>query len=270
LSDHRPDGNLPEGGRSRRESLRRLLLIAAGMFVAGYAVVALAMVITSPRRTVITVPDVRWMPERQARRILDAAELGFEIGDSIPNPTVAAGAIIAQSPLPSQEVGPGSRVRVIVSSGVARRTVPDVSMLSRDQAARVLTATGFRVQITETKNLRAAGRVLGTEPARGTSLPASAVVKLLVSAGPPMVAVPTLVGAREEQIDGLLDAAGLRTGTLRRVFDLDGPAGIVLSQSPAPGDSIRMGAAVSAVISSSELPGRPVDEPAPASPPEEQ
>jgi serine/threonine-protein kinase len=136
-------------------------------------------------------------------------------------------------------------------------------MLSRDEAARVLTAAGFRVTVTEEKNPRAAGRVLGTEPASGTVLPSDATVRLRVSAGPPMVAVPPLVGTREAQMVAALEAAGLRVGKVNHVFDLDGPPGVVLSQSPVAGDSARMGAAVDAVVSTDQLPGTPVVPPSP-------
>jgi serine/threonine-protein kinase len=239
----------------------RVLAIVGGMFALGYVVTALLMLVTAPRRSVATVPDVRWMPVQQARGALDAADLELELGDSISNPTVAAGAVVAQSPLPGQEVGPGSRVRVILSTGPSRRTVPDVSMLSREQAARVLEATGFKVVVSETQNLKAAGRVLGTEPGTGATLPVAATVRLLVSVGPPMVAVPSLLGQNEAQLASLLDAAGLRLGETRHVFDFDTPVGAVLSQSPAPGDSARMGSAVSVVVATRDLPGTPVDRP---------
>jgi serine/threonine-protein kinase len=260
LSEREPGTRASWKRKIDRKLVQRILAIAAGMFLVGYAVMAFGMVITAPRRTVITVPDVRWMPDRQARRVLEAADLTMEIRDSIPNPTVEAGAVIAQTPLPSEEVGPGSRVRVILSSGPQQRVVPDVSALSRDQASRVLTASGFSVVVALSQNPAAAGRVLGTEPASGARLPISSTVRLLVSAGPPIVVVPTIVGAREVQLAGILDAAGLRLGKVNHVFDLDGPAGVVLSQNPSPGDSIRMGAAIDAVISTDQLPGVPVDE----------
>jgi serine/threonine-protein kinase len=247
----------PARRRDRRFGLR-VLAVLVGMFVVGYAVMALLMILTAPRRSVATVPDVRWMPVPQARGALEAAELKLEVGDSISNPTVAAGAVVAQTPLPGQEVGPGSRVRVILSSGPSRRTVPDVSMLSREQATRVLEATGFKVVVSETKNLRAAGRVLGTEPRTGATLPIAATVQLLVSAGPPLVAVPALLGRSEGQVAALLDAAGLRSGEVRHVFDFDTPPGEVLSQNPAPGDSVRMGSAVDFVVATRDLPGTPV------------
>lgn len=258
MTDNDPTPGAPKGWRFDRRFAIRALLVAVTMFVTGYACIALLMILTAPRRTVITVPDVRWMAATDARAVLEGADLAMEIGDSLANATVAAGAVIAQTPLPSEEVGPGSRVRVILSSGPQQNTVPDVAMLSRDQATRVLTATGFEVVVVTAKNPAAAGRVLGTEPAAGTTLPMTATVRLLVSAGPPMVAVPTIVGGGESAVPGILDAAGLRLGTVNHVFDLDGPAGVVLSQNPAPGDSVAMGSAVSAVIATDQLPGVPV------------
>lgn len=260
MSENQPGAESPSTDHPNRRFVLRVLAVAVGMFVAGYALMAIVMLATAPRRTIATVPDVRWMPLARARGTLGAAELKLEVGDSISNPTVAAGAVVAQTPLPGQEVGPGSRVRVILSSGPSRRTVPDVSMLSREQAARVLEATGFKVVVSEAQNLKAAGRVLGTEPRTGATLPVTATVRLLVSAGPPMVAVPSLAGQSEQQVPAVLDGAGLRLGETRHVFDFDAPVGAVLSQSPAPGDSVRMGSAVDVVIATRNLPGTPVDE----------
>jgi serine/threonine-protein kinase len=131
-------------------------------------------------------------------------------------------------------------------------------MLSREQATRVLEATGFKVVVSESQNLKAAGRVLGTEPRTGATLPVTATVRLLVSVGPPMVAVPSLLGQNESQLATLLDGAGLRLGEARHVFDFDTPVGAVLSQNPSPGDSARMGSTVNVVIATRNLPGTPV------------
>lgn len=237
-----------------RKLLRRILWTGLGAFLLGYAVVALLMWITAPRREVVTVPDLRQMPLSRAERALDRADLEMEVGDSLPNAEVGAGGVVAQSPLPGREVAPGSSVRVIISTGRERRAVPNVELLTREQALRVLSASGFRVAEDTVPNPRGAGRVLGTEPAAGRVVQVPGLVRLLISAGPPMVAVPALVGLREEELIPALRRVGLRLADPEYRFAPDGEPGLVLDQRPAPGDSVRMGAAVRAVIATQQPP----------------
>jgi hypothetical protein len=93
---------------------------AGGKFAQGYVVMALQMLATPPRRSVATVPDVRWMPVPQARGVLQAAELTLEIGDSISNPTVAAGAVVVKDvPAYALVAGvPARRIGWVGESGV--------------------------------------------------------------------------------------------------------------------------------------------------------
>lgn len=239
--------------------LKRILLLGPATFLGGFGLAAAGMWIGAPRRSVVSVPELRAMGTAEARRLLRSADLVIEIGDSLPNPEVPRGAVLAQSPLPGREVAPGSTVRVILSTGRQRRTVPRVAELSPDQAVSLLTASGFTVETREVPDARRAGRIVGTEPAAGTVVGVPSVVRLLLSAGPPRVAVPALVGLSEEPATALLAQAGLRVGEVRRVYRPERPEGEVLSQDVAEGDSLQAGSAVALVVATGELPGVPVE-----------
>lgn len=257
-------------GVRNRQLLRRIVVVGLLAFGVGYGITALLFG-GGPDGVVVTVPDVRRLDAAQARRQLSRAELDVVFADSLPNPQVPRGAVVAQSPLPGQEVGPGSRVRLILSSGRERRTIPQVTTLSREHAVKLLEASGFRVVVQETPSPRAAGRVVGTQPAAGATVAVPAAVRLLVSAGPPMVAVPSLAGLFEGEARAALQAAGLRMGEVERVFQLGDAEGAVLGQVPAAGDSSRMGSAVSLRVVTHQLPGVPVPgavDPAPAPEPD--
>lgn len=247
-----------EGGWFRsidRKWLGRILAVGTGAFALGYVVTWALFFPGSNRPPVVTVPELRAMTPAAADRQLDEAGLELQIGDSLPNPEVPAGQVLSQSPLPGREVSPGTRVRVILSLGPERRTIPVVTALTRDQAVRILDANGFQTEVQEVPHLSAAGQVVGVEPAVGTSVRLPARVRLLVSAGPPLVAVPGLVGLTPDQARAALEQAGLRMGHVEYVFAGLEAQEVVQSQAPQPGDSIRQGQPVRVWVTTDQLPG---------------
>jgi serine/threonine-protein kinase len=192
--------------------LGRIVGIGLGAFLLGYVVVALLMYLTAPDRAVVTVPDLRRLELAAARQAADGAGLDVEVGDSLPNPKVPAGAVIVQSPLPGGEVAPGSSVRLILSTGPERREIPSVSVLSEEQAAGTLRAMGFQVSVQRVTSPRREGRVVGTIPAAGSRVALPSAVRLLVSAGPPRVAAPRRRGLPPDQAAALQEAPGLEHG----------------------------------------------------------
>ena len=163
----RPRGNRARNrgsrtkGRFRALTSRRFLLktvlVAAVAFGIGYLLVTLFLFGSAPDR-VVTVPDLRGVDVEQARSALERADLVFEAGSELVHPRVPAGSVLAQSPLPGQEVAPGSAVQVVVSAGRDRMPIPDVSRLGAQQAVQVLQRTGFQVLLQEVPDLRDSGR----------------------------------------------------------------------------------------------------------------
>jgi eukaryotic-like serine/threonine-protein kinase len=226
--------------------------VAVGAFLLGYALVALVVFRGTSRPAVVSVPELRDLPGNEAQRRLSSLGLVMVLGDSLPNPLVAEGSVLAQSPLAGREVLPGTGVRVIISAGHARRTVVDVSAMGRTQAERVLEALGFEVTVVEQPAALAAGRVIGTEPAAGTVLPVQSRVQLTVSAGPPLAAVPDVVGLLEDDARSALQSTGFRVGEVIyefRAMDI----GVVVRQFPLPGDSARVGSAVELRVATDRL-----------------
>src|SRR5690606_31761417 len=92
--------------------LRKVVLVVVGAFLIGYAASALWMRAGSSGRTVVTVPNLRELSLAAARSTVEEAELVMEPADSLPHPEIAAGHVLTQSPLPGQEVAPGTAVQV--------------------------------------------------------------------------------------------------------------------------------------------------------------
>jgi serine/threonine-protein kinase len=126
--------------------------------------------------------------------------------------------------------------------------VPPLAGLTRQGAtARVvaadLTAT-FRIEANETV---ANGRVIRSDPATGGRVLRGRTVVVVLSSGPPMVAVPTVVGRPRADAEAELTRAGLAAEVVERPND-EVERGRVVSQEP-DGGALRRGATVQLVVS---------------------
>lgn len=230
----RPEGRL----------LARILALGLGAFAMGYLLTALVLFPGRDRPPVVTLPDLEGTREAVARRRVERLGLELERASALVHPSAPAGTVLAQTPLPGQEVALGTPVRVILSAGREQRAVPDVAALPLRRAVEVLTRSGFRVEVVQEQNAAAAGRIVQLRPAPGTVVPLPARVRVVVSSGPPPVEIPNLVGSSVAAASETIRGAGLRVGEVRYDPGAIEPGGTVIAQSPAPGDSGRVGGAV--------------------------
>ena len=155
-------------------------------FVIGYAVAARILFPPLPEpENGIVVPDLTGTLGEEADREL--RPLGLQRGDVIAfsHPTQPPGIIIAQSPLPGQQMRQGGVVQVAVSGGLPRVQVPDVIGFDVARATAVLSQLGLTAEQRTEVNERPAGTVLRIMPEAGQSQPTPGRVVLTVSAGPP-------------------------------------------------------------------------------------
>jgi serine/threonine-protein kinase len=92
--------------------------------------------------------------------------------------------------------------------------------------------------------------VISQSPLGGFEAPPSTTVNLVISLGPqPVVTVPNIVGLPRASAEAALLAAGLTVGVFTEEYSDTVPAGIVISQNPAAGVEVLLGAAVVAAVS---------------------
>ena len=197
-----------------------------------------------PPEDLLTVPDLRGATLDVVRERLAAAELSLGITDELRHPQVDSGTVMGQSPLPGQLAGAGESIRVTLSLGPERRTIPDVSSLREDQAVGLLQAGGFIVQVFTVESMEPRGSVLRVDPEVGTELPLPAEVSLQVSMGPPAVVVPSLLGFGEGEARDTLEALGLEVEEVEEVFRFGRDQGRVVGQDPPAGEEVERGSAV--------------------------
>jgi len=100
----------------------------------------------------------------------------------------------------------------------------------------------------------AEGRVVSQQPEIGRMVKVGRTINLIVSSGKRKVVVPNLLGRPEVQARAVLAAKGLLLGNIGTEYAVDLEPGIVLAQSPLPGDQVNVNSYVSVTISTSQEP----------------
>jgi beta-lactam-binding protein with PASTA domain len=174
---------------------KKMVLIGAGVLVAtfgiGYVVATRILFPPLPEpENGIAVPDLRGVIVAEASARLEP--LGLRRGDQIPiaHPNQPPGIIVAQSPLPGQQLRQGDVVTVAVSSGLPRVQIPNVVGFDVERATAVLTQMGLETDQRSELNERPLGTVLRIIPEPGQRQPVPSRVLLIVSAGPPPTPAP--------------------------------------------------------------------------------
>ncbi|WP_448072064.1 PASTA domain-containing protein [Georgenia yuyongxinii] len=162
------------------------------------------------------------------------------------------GEVIATDPAGGAEVRKGGKVTVSVSLGIRMVEVPPLVDTTREAAEAALAEADLPAPEVrpEYHDTVPAGTVLFSTPAAGEVVPHSTVVELVVSAGREPVELPDVAGAAQGDAVAALERAGLVAGALTQEFSDTVAAGVVISQSPAPGAAqLYRGDAVALVVS---------------------
>ena len=197
-----------------------------------------------PPGDLFEVPNIRGLGRTSARERLAGAGLRLGVVDSLLHPSVPQGWIVGQSPLPGQVATPQSPVRVTVSLGPQMRSVPDVTRLDEDRARIVLESSGFVVSIDTAAAYVPRGRIVETFPPPDTVVALPAGIRMIVSTGPPLVAMPLVLGLAQEEAVHLLDSLGLVVSDVQEVFRFGRDQGIVVEQEPAADTELESGSEV--------------------------
>ena len=228
---------------------RAVLLTGGGLVVFGWLIGYLLSTrvlfpAPPPPGDLFEVPDLRGLALATARERLAGSRLTLGSLDSLQHPSVAAGLILGQSPLPGQVARAGSPVRLTVSLGPQRRAVPDVVRLDADRARIVLETSGFLVSTESGESELPRGRVIEVFPPPDSVVALPARVTIRVSTGPPVVTMPLVLGMQEQEALMLLDSLGLVVADVEEVFRFGRDQGLVVEQEPASDMELQRGSPV--------------------------
>ncbi len=125
-----------------------------------------------------------------------------------------------------------------------RVRVPSVRGLTKNAATGRLRHDHLEPRFSTAYSARPSGIVIGQRPAAGTRLSDGSGVRVILSKGPPPVAVPRVVGISATDARTALDRIGLKTSTAQ----IPAPgyaAGVVVRQAPAAGAELSPAGTVS-------------------------
>jgi len=213
----------------------------------------------------VRVPSVRNTPQERAIKDLDKAGLKVT-ADPMPSDTVKKGFAIGTSPRAGAEVDRGARIRLFVSSGPERITVPDVVGVTRETAESRITGLGLEVTVeTEETDEAQDGEVLRQTPEGGTQADRGDEVTIVVAQEPEQVSVPNVEGLSQADAVSALRDAGLQPTVRERTTEVEAEDGTVLEQRPGAGTNVDAGDSVILIVGKFEEPA--VEPTPPADPP---
>ena len=203
------------------------------------------------------VPDVVGMSGAEAEAAL--TEAGFAPTSALQYDLKApVGEVVDQLPAGGEQVAPGSQVGLLVSKGRAevRVRVPDVTGMTQEEATAALAAADLAAVSVEAYVADVPeGAVAGQEPAAGDRVAPLSEVLITVSLGEgtTTVEVPDVVGKRQADAAGELEAAGLVV-TAAEAWSANVAAGRVIAQEPEAGTMAEEGGDAGILVSLGPLP----------------
>lgn len=133
----------------------------------------------------VAVPSLYGQELAAAERALSGVGLRLGPVTQVASVRVSAGRVVAQEPIPEQQLRPGAEVALAVSTGAPEVRVPPVTGLGERTARELLEAAGFEVEARQVRSGGVApGRVLRTDPEAGAVVRLPASLTLIINVGP--------------------------------------------------------------------------------------
>lgn len=164
----------------------------------------------------VEMPNVVGMSKEEAQKEVEAAKLVFEVEKEEYHKEVPEGFVISQDPTYMErfnKVKEGSIVKVVISKGQEKATVPNVKGKEKDEAIKLIEEAKLKAEIIEeTSKTVKEGFVISQETDPDMEVFAGDTVKLHVSTGTGIkeVSVVSVIGQDEATAKRILQDLGLK------------------------------------------------------------
>lgn len=212
----------------------------------------------------VVVPNVVGQSQEAAKNILTSKNLRVQVTENY-DADVPEGFVISQTPAAGETVKEDRLVTIYVSKGGEKISVPDVTGLTKEEAANQLSKAGLKVgDISEEFSDKPAGTVLRQSPNAGDKLEKGKSVNLIVSKGQEVKksGVPDVIGDSLGSAKEIIQKMGFSVGSVTEQ-ESDRPSGTVLSQSPQPASEAAEKSAINLVVAKQRTVKNSTKEPEP-------
>ncbi|MBR0575444.1 Stk1 family PASTA domain-containing Ser/Thr kinase [Proteiniclasticum sp. BAD-10] len=160
----------------------------------------------------VAVPNLVGKTQEQAEAELKALGLELEV-TSTETSDKPEGEVLRTVPEANTKVKKGASVGVVLSGGLEKLLVPDVTGSTKEAAEITLMNNGFILGgvSDEYNDTIPAGEVIRQDPMVNTSMPKGSPISIVISKGPEVTlsAVPGLIGKTEREAQALLESRNL-------------------------------------------------------------
>lgn len=241
-------------------------------------IVALLSALTAMRLAIhgreVSVPNLRGKTPAEAHGIADSTGLTVSVERSYYSATVPEGKVLSQAPAPGTMVRRGWELRLALSLGPQRVTVPQVVGGSERAANLTLAQRGIEIESIARVALAPApgDQVVGQDPLANSTNLSAPKVSLLIAQGesPAAFVMPSFVGQPLGTVTNALHDAGFSVGKITvavpspspdnsgpqaeagapgpLIATTSSPASIIISQEPPAGAKVIAGSAINFVV----------------------
>jgi serine/threonine-protein kinase len=197
----------------------------------------------------VEVPNLINETPENAKRLLEALNLGYERGDDQFSADIAKDRICNQSPAATEKIEVGQTVTINVSKGKETGGVPNVVDMSEADAVSTIETAGFVVGYGEAEyNDKAVGTVIRQSPTSGIQADRGTTITITLSLGPEPITVPDLTNMTREEATSSLANLNLFIHFEDKVTEQAAQIDKVVAQDPTAGSSVTRGSTVTVYI----------------------
>jgi beta-lactam-binding protein with PASTA domain/predicted Ser/Thr protein kinase len=222
-------------------------------FTIGLLTLALAAFLIFLAVSGLTAKEMREVPRVtgtqliKARQILERA--GFEVDETRVQSEAALDRVLEQDPNAGEEAEKGSTILLEVSGGPGTVRVPSLAGLRPKQVVTRLEKRDLTAELEKrSSDTVQSGLAIRSVPGAGEVVERGEQIKVFISSGPELVAVPNVVGLSRESAEVRLGDAGLTPGQITEQQS-DQPEGEVLAQDPGAGSEVERDTTVNLTVS---------------------
>jgi eukaryotic-like serine/threonine-protein kinase len=201
-------------------SLLRALWMALLLMIVALSSALIAMRLAIHGREV-QVPDVRGKTPAEARQLTDGSGLNSQVERQYYSPTVPVGRVLSQMPAAGTVVRRGWDVRLALSLGPQRVTIPQVVGQSQRAATITLEQRAIDLGSTVTAEIpgMSAGQVIGQDPPPNATDASAPRISLLIAqdAAPAGYVTPSFIGQPIGSVTNSLKDSGFSVGRVTMV-----------------------------------------------------